>query len=128
MRHVALCAALLLAAPVPSLAEEPAPDAPKERACMFARSVDGFEVQDRKTIVLTAGTRQRMVATLGAGCLNADHPFEMAVISQGVCIAVGDRISYRDPGLGQQSCMIVKLEAESGKPADDAPPAGDTPG
>lgn len=103
-------------------------------AC-FTSSIDGFSMNEKKSVVLRDGKKEYMVEVFGS-CPNLDDAMSIGIDSATSCLSKGDALIVstsmmgNDVGLGPQRCQIKEIRkwdknaTKAEEPADapaDAP-------
>jgi len=100
---------VMLASPVMAAANE---------ACLQHNRIWGWKAVDQRTIVLTDRHYQRYTVHLRGGCVGLTNGAAILVFRTWTdlgCVAPGDLIGVRSPGLGFVNCSIADVQA--GAPA-----------
>jgi hypothetical protein len=99
------------------------------RNICFARSIDGFSMNERDSVVLHEGRNRYLVAISGT-CMDLEYAEAIALDTPTGCLTPGDAIIVsRAMGgtLGPQRCIITEIRnwdpKAKAKPAPEAAPA-----
>lgn len=107
---VAIAVVAVAAAASPTLAAEP---------CLHPRAILGYKTLDRHTIIVRAIGGKRWRLDVGGDCIGLDDVIALGVRQRGggMCVEVGDSITYSFSGFGRQSCLITGVSPYSAPPA-----------
>lgn len=104
-------------------ADDPRLGEETQKIC-FASNIDGFSMNERRTVVLHDGSKRYMVETSG-GCFDLDSAQSIALDSTSSCLTPGDSLIVAQAfssAQGPQRCLIRDIylwdpKAKSGDPA-----------
>lgn len=97
------------------------------RQICFARSIDGFSMAERDSVLLHEGRDRYMVEVAGA-CVDLEHAEAIALDTPTGCLSRGDSVIVtRSLGgnLGPQRCMITRIHDWDRKATKTAPEAAE---
>lgn len=100
-----------------------------KRIC-FSSNIDGFSLNERRTVVLHEG-RDRYMVEVTAGCPDLEYAEAIAVDSATGCLTPGDAIIVArtlGDSFGNNRCLITEMrewDEKAKKPAADAVPAAE---
>lgn len=105
-----------------------------DRVC-FASSIDGFSMNERRSVVLHRGSRRYMVEIHGT-CPDLDNARAIGLATPTGCLMRNDNIlvtsTFGSPGPGARRCMISEIREwdprATAPDADDEAEAGEEAG
>ena len=96
----------------------------------FASSIDGFSMNDRKSVLLHDGSKRYMVEVTGS-CLDLDNAESIALDNTTSCLTRGDSIIIAQTfgqSIGSRRCMITEMHLWDPKAEKPAAAAEENPG
>ena len=109
---VCAVAAFAIAGSAAAYAQTPAAG----NACLQPARMEGWNVVDDRTVIVTDYTHRKFKVNLAPGCFNLKFAFGLGFKTFGgsrlSCLSKGDSIRAPiEPGLHRQNCLIVNVEA-----------------
>lgn len=89
--------------------------------CLHAHAILGYKTLDRHTIIVRATGGKRYRLDVGGDCIGLDDVIALGVRQRGggMCVEVGDSITYSFSGFGRQSCLITGVSLYASPPASE---------
>lgn len=108
---VVVLAALMLAGP--SVAEDRvAPNPPQQKTCLQNNRIYTWRVVNNRELIVGDIQGNVFTVRLSGGCVGLnDSILAMRFVTKTNlgCLSAGDRVSYREPVLGQMSCFVNEV-------------------
>ena len=110
------CAAIPSA---PDMATAAGEQAKASGACLRNDLLWGFNVVNERTLRLTDRYYNEFTVRMTSGCVglnNLASNLRLRTKTRLGCLERGDRVTFREPTLGQMSCSIIAVESNTPEP------------
>ena len=88
--------------------------AASETACLQHNRILSWKALDGRTLLVTDRSQNRYTVRMNGGCVGLNNAAATLVFQQWMnlsCLASGDMIGVRTPGLGYASCSVAGVQA-----------------